>query len=233
MTNLNPNSDRIKTRHLQNLITRKHSDFGWCLMFELANNITNMKSRADALAVDLYRNEIHGYEIKASRGDWLNELKNPEKSNHIAKYCDFWWIAAPKDLIQLSELPTDWGLIESTKYQLRVKVKAPLRDKTPLTLQLVSSMLRNLENHHNYPREKIAAFELSEDFKPLDLTKKYKTRAGQDVFDLTLMPNFLGKSNKITGYINQISQSERIWFENGKYDIIGGNHYLDLFEVKK
>lgn len=233
MTNLNPNSDRIKTRHLQNLIARKHNGDGWCLMFELANTLYMTKSRADALAVDLYKNKIHGYEIKASRGDWLNELKHPEKSAHIAQYCDYWWIAAPKGMIDPSELPSHWGLIESTKAQLRIKVKAPLRDKNSMSVALIGSMLRNMNNQHKYPRDDSPALMLSESSKPLDLTKTYKTRDGRDVHNLRLV-KLLHHEIKIKGNVMRFNSAYEFyptWYLNGQFDNIAGEHCLDLIEA--
>ncbi|NRA88334.1 MAG: hypothetical protein HRU28_13295 [Rhizobiales bacterium] len=231
MNNLNPNSDRIKTRHLQNLIARKHNGIGWCLMFELANSLSRLKSRADALAVDLYKNKIHGYEIKASRGDWLNELKHPEKSAYIAQYCDYWWIAAPKGMIDPNELPRDWGLIESTKAQLRIKVQAPMCDKLPTPTALIGSMLRNLHNQQQYPHSDIPAFALRNDFKPLNICENYKTRSGRAVFNLNYAPQIIHRTTKLVGNLDTWDGHQTYWFENGKHDVIGSNSPLDLFKA--
>ena len=55
------------------------------------------KRYADAVAFGLWPSrglEIEGLEIKVSRQDWLNELKNHAKSADIQAYCHRWWIVA-------------------------------------------------------------------------------------------------------------------------------------------
>jgi hypothetical protein len=69
---------------------------------------------ADVLVMSLFPSRglyLSGFEIKVNRGDFLNELKYPDKAEAIARYCDFWWIAAPKEIVKIEELPVNWGLI--------------------------------------------------------------------------------------------------------------------------
>ena len=52
---------------------------------------------ADAIAMALWPSmglELHGFEIKSHRHDWLRELKKPDKADAIAKHCNRWWIVA-------------------------------------------------------------------------------------------------------------------------------------------
>lgn len=37
---------------------------------------------------------------------------HPEKAEEVARYCDFFWIAAPARLVPVPELPSAWGLFE-------------------------------------------------------------------------------------------------------------------------
>ena len=71
---------------------------------------------ADAIAINMWpsrKYEIHGFEIKASRGDWLKELRTPSKADFFVGQCDRWFmVAAKKDIIRKEELPEDWGLLE-------------------------------------------------------------------------------------------------------------------------
>lgn len=101
----------------------------WATFFEVADGTGMRKTRsADAIAVNMYPSRgltINGFEIKVDRSDWRRELADPAKAEAIARYCDFWWIAAPKDLIDPKTLPTTWGLTEvDEKGFLRVKVQA-------------------------------------------------------------------------------------------------------------
>lgn len=144
---LKADSDHHKTNHIKTLLKRKHGGAGWALMFEVSDRIHDVKSRADAIAFDIYKYKIHGYEIKASRGDWMNELKNPEKSARISKYCDFWWVIAPKNMIHPKELPEGWGLIEAGPNSLRKKVLAPQNfRKDPMHNGFLAAMLRVMNN---------------------------------------------------------------------------------------
>src|ERR1700723_1265707 len=53
---------------------------------------------ADGVAMSVWPSrgyDIHGIEVKVSRYDWLNELKQPGKSAAVQQYCNRWWIATP------------------------------------------------------------------------------------------------------------------------------------------
>lgn len=70
--------------------------------------------------------EVHGYEIKVSRQDFLRDEKWPEYMAH----CNCMWFVAPKSVIQLEELPAEVGLLEISKNGKRLftRRKAVKRD---------------------------------------------------------------------------------------------------------
>lgn len=71
--------------------------------------------RLDAVIMDLWPSRglsLHGVEIKVDLYDWRREKANPEKAEEIARFCDFFSIAAPAGLIPLEEIPAAWGLME-------------------------------------------------------------------------------------------------------------------------
>lgn len=72
--------------------------------------------RTDFMAVGTWPSTgyvVHGYEIKASRSDWLAELRDPHKADAGIARCDYWWLAAAPGVVkQLDELPFQWGYIE-------------------------------------------------------------------------------------------------------------------------
>lgn len=107
---------------------------------------------ADALAMSLWPSRgvfLHGFEIKSHRSDWLNELKNPAKAEEIASKCDFWWIAAPENVVVEAELPAAWGYIavktKDGKSKL-VTVKAALRHEKalPMSREFIAAVMRNM-----------------------------------------------------------------------------------------
>src|SRR5215470_16401523 len=57
---------------------------------------------ADVVVMGLWPSrglKLMGFEIKAGRGDWLGEIRNPSKAESIARFCDQWWVVAPQDVI--------------------------------------------------------------------------------------------------------------------------------------
>ena len=58
----------------------------------------------------------------------------------IAEFITF-WDSIPKVMIRSEELPNNWGLVEATYKQLRIKVKAPKLTPTALIPHFIGSML--------------------------------------------------------------------------------------------
>ncbi|MDR8394988.1 hypothetical protein NE850_01445 [Paraburkholderia sp. USG1] len=119
----------------------------WALFFEVGDATGGRHNRwADAVAINLYPSrglEINGFEIKVSRGDWLRELKNPEKSAPVQRYCDRWWIVCPPAVIAPGELPPTWGHYEiQPGGKIRQIVAAPKLTAQPVTRDFVAAMLR-------------------------------------------------------------------------------------------
>ncbi|WP_291981973.1 hypothetical protein [Luteitalea sp.] len=101
---------------------------------------------ADAVAMSLWPSrglDLYGFEIKVSRSDWRRELVQPEKADEIARYCDFWFIAAPEGVVPVDELPTPWGLYEFDGKALRV-AKPAVRLEAPkeMTRAFLAAILR-------------------------------------------------------------------------------------------
>lgn len=91
-------------------------------------------------------NELHGFEIKISRSDWLNEVKNPRKNESVKSYCDRWWLViADENMVKPGELPDDWGMMvwQGKGKRLKVVKKAPKLDAQPMDHCFVASLLRH------------------------------------------------------------------------------------------
>lgn len=107
---------------------------------------------ADALVMHLWPSdglELHGFEIKVSRRDWLSELVRPEKSAPFREIVDRWWIVAPDvRIVRPQELPERWGLMVVRGARLCIKRGACLLreyDRTqdrPLSRSFIAAMLR-------------------------------------------------------------------------------------------
>jgi hypothetical protein len=103
---------------------------------------------ADAIAMNLWPSrglEIHGFELKVDRRDWLRELKNPEKAEAVARYCDRWWLVVPDPtIVAEGELPVTWGLLAPSprKVGVRPVVDAPAVEATTPDRGFLAAMLR-------------------------------------------------------------------------------------------
>jgi len=115
---------------------------------------------ADAVAIGLYRSqgtEIHGFEIKISRGDWLRELKDPAKADAFFPYCDRWSLVVPEAaLVVADELPESWGLYAAKKKGLKIVVPPKKLSPLPLPRPLLVSIIKYSQDLYSKPTEKIA-----------------------------------------------------------------------------
>lgn len=88
-------------------------------------------------------NLLEGFEVKVSRADWLNEVKNPNKCLPSKQYCHKWWLViADEGMVKENELPDDWGMMAVVNGQLKIIKKAPLLEPVPLAMDFVASLLR-------------------------------------------------------------------------------------------
>lgn len=138
---------KVTSGHIRAALRERYPTQSSAIMFEVGNGTGHKTSRhADAVVMGLWPSrglEVEGFEIKVSRQDWLNELKNPAKAEAVAQYCDRWWIAAPAGIVKPDELPSGWGLLELPEGgNLRIKVQAPKLTPVPLDRSFVAAMLR-------------------------------------------------------------------------------------------
>lgn len=119
----------------------------YVVLEEVANATGSGASRScDLLAISLWPSDgldWHGHEIKASRSDWLREIKDPDKADAFAGYCDRWWIvAADRGVVQTGELRDGWGLLVPGGDGLRVVVGAAKREPKPVTRKFLAALMR-------------------------------------------------------------------------------------------
>lgn len=165
----------------------------------------NGKRSADALCMCLWPSrglELHGFEIKVSRTDWLKELSQPEKSEAIAKYCDRWWIAVgDASIVKLPEVPKAWGLLVPHKDGLKVAKPAELIEAVPMTRSFLAAVFRR-------------CVEQSEDTRAIeearaDERKKAETDARRHVgYEYQVLVNMRDK-------LREFEQASGVRIENG------------------
>ncbi|MEN0088212.1 MAG: hypothetical protein AAF737_07240 [Pseudomonadota bacterium] len=132
-------------------IKAKYSGDEWRVWFEVSDATgSRARRRADAVVMNLWPSkglQLHVFEVKVSRADFMQEMKDLTKSEAIGRFADFFWLACPVGLVAVEEVPQSWGLMELTKGGMRVKKQAPARDKpAELGRPFVASVLRSLES---------------------------------------------------------------------------------------
>ena len=104
------------------------------------------RGRSDAISMQTWPSKtlaITGYEIKATRADWLRELDRPGKNRTWQDRCHEWYVVAPKGVVQLDELPVSWGLMfPSGKDKLRIASRSERPTPEGLKLPLAAAIFR-------------------------------------------------------------------------------------------
>jgi hypothetical protein len=82
------------------------------------------------------------FEIKVSRSDFVNELRQPEKHQWCKECFHYFWFVAPKDVIKEEELPTNAGWMYPAGERLCVKRHAVRNDTPRLDNKLLAAFMR-------------------------------------------------------------------------------------------
>lgn len=137
------------------LLRGRFSPPSWALLEEVRDGTgyATAGRSMDAMAFGLWPSrglEIHGFEIKVYRNDWLRELKQPEKAESFYKYVDRWWIVAGDDtIVKVDELPQTWGLLVGVKGEkLKVVKEAPVKKPTPINRLFMMAIIRRITEHY-------------------------------------------------------------------------------------
>lgn len=137
----------ITTVDLIEALRQRYRAPEWALMLNVGTStgFSNGQRYADAVAMTLWPSrgfEVHGFEVKTSRKDFLNEGKRPEKAEAIARYCDYWWIVTPSGLLDNMPFPGNWGLLTWNRNVWKIEQKAAALSAQALDRPFVASLLR-------------------------------------------------------------------------------------------
>lgn len=101
--------------HRHHLPKRKGTQ-KWILLEEVRRGVGYAPTRTlDAMAICCYGSSLHrivGYEIKVTRKDFFREMADPEKHQVFYDWVDRFVLVTPHKLVQPSEIPACWGLLE-------------------------------------------------------------------------------------------------------------------------
>lgn len=127
----------VTSAMVKGLIRSRYAmDRGWATLEEVGGVTERGETnrRYDALAVSLWQSmgvQVHGFEVKVSRSDWLTELRNPAKSAPLMRQCTHWWVVAPAGVVMKNEVPNDWGWLQVTPSNLRMSKSATVLPNVP------------------------------------------------------------------------------------------------------
>lgn len=136
------------TKKIVEALSRRYPAPGFAFLADVRNQTGFQKRErtADAVAMSLWPSRgltLHGFEVKASRSDWLKEMRSPDKAEVIQAYCDRWWlVVGASSIVKDSELPETWGLLVPSGKGLKVAVDAPKLEPKELDRTFVASILR-------------------------------------------------------------------------------------------
>lgn len=139
-------SDRETTAALQVALMKSYPLPEYATFFEVGDATGGRHTRfADAVSMACWPSRglrIWGFELKASRSDWLREKKKPEKSCAIQRFCHHWVLVTAPDVILPGELPDTWGHMVLKGGRLHVEKQAPALAPDTLEPSFVASLLR-------------------------------------------------------------------------------------------
>ena len=138
-------------------IERRHCGFKWILQWETPTGTgyggdlgKYSGGFIDAFAMGAWPSDQHvrhAYEMKASRADFLKEIKTPRKRRAALRFSNFFWIIAPPGICKPEEIPVECGLIEVPLGggEGRVVVNAPFRESIAPTWNFLGAVWRRAE----------------------------------------------------------------------------------------
>lgn len=118
-----------------------------------------------------------GHEIKASRSDWLNELRKLDKADAWADQCHQWWLVTVPGVVKDGELPAGWGLMTPGGRGRRMKIEVPARtvtDRLPSWDATRSIIARLNTLHRNTLHDKAVAARA-------EMEKSFQARVDREV----------------------------------------------------
>lgn len=147
----------LTERQVMAALKTRHPAPAWAFLEQVRNStgVATVTRTADAMAMSLYPSrglELHGFEVKVSRGDWLREMKEPSKAEELCRFVDRWWlVVGDASIVRPDELPSTWGLLVPRGSGLHAKVVAPKLEPQPMSRRFLAALLRNVHGYYTTP----------------------------------------------------------------------------------
>lgn len=201
-------------------LVKKYPADQFCVMKEVSNEAGHRRSRsADYMVMGLWPSRgchLQGIELKSRRGDWLKELKNPEKAESIFKYCDFWWLlTSDDDVAKIEEIPHNWGWMSIKNGRVLIIKEAPKLIPVPVTRSFLAALLKRAGSKDGYIMRGDIQEEIKRSFEQgVESEKKQNTRKERELESLRKLRDGLSDFERETGV--PVSR------------MISGNYYLPV-----
>lgn len=147
----------IDADKMRAMLRKKFPPEQYAMLYEVRDAAGfSARRNADVIVVGLWPSRgcaVEGMEIKISRGDWLRELKKPQKAEAFVRFCDRWWvIAADQNIVKVDELPPTWGLMAPRGNGLGILRQAPdLKPESVDRMFLAAMMKRAVDTAADSP----------------------------------------------------------------------------------
>ncbi len=103
----------------------------------------NLKSIADVAGINLKREEVRIIECKATYQDFKRDTKLLDIEKSYYKHCHYFYIFCPEDVIKLTDIPVEYGLLYLTETD-EVKVIRNARKYTGRLKTMYKISLKNI-----------------------------------------------------------------------------------------
>lgn len=141
----------LKTKEVEAALLRKFDQPKYLTLLDVGCATGyEIPRRADAVSIALWPSmqcRLTGYEIKVSRGDFTRELRNLEKAQATARFCDRWELVVAQGVCVASEVPAEWGLLEARPVGDSVRLfrlkRAPDLQPAPISRTFLASLMRS------------------------------------------------------------------------------------------
>lgn len=147
----------LSESQIVDLIEKKYPLPAWVVLTQLRDGtgFATKGQSADAFAFGVWPSrglEIHGFEVKSWRNDWLRELKRPDKAEFFFKHVDYWWLVSDQEVAKIEEIPSNWGWMEVSGRCLKIKKQAPKFEGVTIDRLFLMSIMRGVSTAY-VPRE--------------------------------------------------------------------------------
>lgn len=131
------------------MLQEKHpAKEGWATFVEMATTtgFAGQPRYIDFYAFNVWPSSNYrtvAYEVKVSRSDFLNEIKDPTKRKPAEEFASECYFVTPSGLVKPDEVPEGWGLMTGSDSGLRtMKIATQRQTEKDLPVRFVAALAR-------------------------------------------------------------------------------------------